>query len=245
MNIKFNYILLTAIIFAVVSCKKDNFKAPATTLSGRLTFNGDSVCVEYNQVPFNIYQPGFGKTGPIAGTFAPDGTYSILTFDGNYKFTIPAGQGPFRWKELTAGVRDTINIALAGDKTINIEVMPYYMIRNLATTSSTGRVVTANFNIEKIITDPALAQNIATVGLYINKTAFVSEANNENLGSGAAGGIVEMAGSALPANLTNITLTSTIPILLPSQNYVYARIGIKINGVEDRIFSPLRKIFLK
>jgi hypothetical protein len=245
MNIKFNYIILLAVILAVVSCKKDNYTAPGSTLSGRLVYKGDSVCVETNQVPFNLYQPGFGKTGAITGTFATDGRYSVLTFDGNYRFTIPPGQGPFKWKELTASARDTVNIALNGNQTFDIEVTPYYMIRNLITTSPTSRVVTANFNIEKVITDPVLAQNITTVGLYINKTAFVSEANNENLGSGAAGGIVEMAGSALPANLTNITLTSTIPILLPSQNYVYARIGIKINGVEDRIFSPLRKIFLK
>jgi len=30
--------------------------------------------------------------------------------------------------------------------------------------------------------------------------------------------------------------------MTPTQNYVYARIGVKISGLEDMIFSPLVKI---
>ncbi|MDB5010457.1 MAG: hypothetical protein JWQ06_1246 [Mucilaginibacter sp.] len=237
MNMKFNYIILLAIILAVVSCKKDNYKAPGTTLSGRLMYKGDSVGVEYNQVPFNIYQPGFGKTGAITGTFAPDGSYSILTFDGNYRFTIPPAQGPFLWKELTASARDTVKITLNGSQTYNIEVTPYYMIRNLKTSVTPG-VVTANFSIEQVITDPALAKSIQTVSLYINKTVFVSEGNNENIAK------FDLAGTAI-TSLSNVTLNVTVPTLSPTQNYVYARVGIKITGVEDLMFSPLRRITLK
>jgi hypothetical protein len=34
----------------------------------------------------------------------------------------------------------------------------------------------------------------------------------------------------------------TIPTIVPTQNYVFARVGIKIAGVEDRIFSPVQKL---
>jgi hypothetical protein len=30
----------------------------------------------------------------------------------------------------------------------------------------------------------------------------------------------------------------------PTQNYVFARIGVKIAGVEDLIFSPVQKVQL-
>jgi hypothetical protein len=236
MNIKFNYLILLAIVIAAVSCKKDNYKAPGSTLSGRLTYNGDSVGVEYNQVPFQLYQPGYKLTTPIGGTFNDDGTYSVVTFDGNYKFTIQANQGPFRWKELAVG-RDTVRINLAGDQTVNIEVTPYYMVRQLKTSVvGSTRVVTANFNIEKVITDPALAKNIQTVSLFINKTTHVSNAAGESVAK------TDIAGGTLPTNLNNITVTATMPAFVPTQNYVFARIGVRISGVEDWYYSPVRKL---
>ena len=79
----------------LISCKKDNYDPPSSTLSGRLVYNGDSIGVERNQVPFELYQFGFGKVGSIANTFAQDGTYSALLFDGDYKLIIPNGPGTF------------------------------------------------------------------------------------------------------------------------------------------------------
>src|SRR5262245_31334970 len=107
-----SYILPLAIIVLGQSCKKDNFDAPDTMLTGRLVYNGQPLAVEYNQVPFEMYQFGFGKVGAIGNTFAPDGTYSMLLFKGQYKFIIPNGQGPFKWKQTAAGAPDTLNIDL-------------------------------------------------------------------------------------------------------------------------------------
>jgi hypothetical protein len=35
-----------------------------------------------------------------------------------------------------------------------------------------------------------------------------------------------------------------VPAIVPTQNYVYARVGVKIAGVEDMIFSPVVKVTL-
>lgn len=238
MNIKFNYLLLLVMAIVWGSCSKDNFKAPSVTLSGRLTYKGDSVGVEYNQVSFQLYQTGYAVSSPITETFNDDGSYSVLTFNGNYKFTMQPNQGPFLWKQLPSGTRDTLLITLKGNQTVNIEVTPYYMVRNLKT-SVASKVVTANFNIEQVITDPTLAKSIETVSLFINKTTHVS---------GASGNIeliarADIAGADL-LDLNNITLNANIPSLSPAQNYVFARVGIKISGVEDWYYSPVRKIFL-
>jgi hypothetical protein len=37
-------------------------------------------------------------------------------------------------------------------------------------------------------------------------------------------------------------MSIAIPEITPTQNYVFARLGIKIAGVEDRIYSPVTKI---
>jgi hypothetical protein len=229
MKILFHYILLIAVCASVAGCKKDNYDAPSSRLSGRLVYQGDSIGVEHNQVSYELYQEGFGKVGAIGSTFAQDGTYSALLFDGQYKFIIPNGQGPFKWKQTAGGNPDTLVINLRGDQRQDIDVIPYYMIRN-AQLSAAGGKVTANFKIEKI---DAAAMPVENVVLYINKTQFVSGGDNISTAS--------INGSAI-TDLNNVSLQANIPTIVPTQNYVFARVGLKIEGVEDRIFSPVQKI---
>lgn len=232
MKIKFHYIAILSLMLFSAACKLDNYAPPSVTLNGQLMYKGTPVNVEYNQVPFRLYQSGFQGNIPISGTFDQDGNYSVLTFAGSYKFTIPGGQGPFQWKELASGGRDSIAINLTGDQTVNIEVMPYYMVRSPQITAAGGKV-SATFNIEKVITD-ATAKNIERVTLYINKTQFVSGADNV--------AATDLAGASSLTSLNNLTLSVSIPSLVPTQNYVYARVGVKISGVEDMVFSPVQKV---
>jgi len=231
MKIKFQYIGILMLLIAAVSCKKDNFEAPSSTLSGKLVYNGDVIEVEYDRVSYEVYQYGFGRVGPIGSSFSQEGTYSALLFDGQYKLIIPSGQGPFKWNENASGGRDSLAVNVSGNQTLDLEVTPYYMIRTPQITGSGGSV-TATFKAEKIITD-ASAKDIEEVALYLNKTQFVSGANNN--------ATVTLAGSAI-ADPNNISLNVAIPLMTPTQNYVFARIGLKIAGVEDRIFSPVQKI---
>jgi len=218
------------LVVAFVACKKDNYKEPSAQLSGQLQYKGEVINVERNQVPFQLYQYGYGKVGAINGTFAQDGTYGALLFNGNYKLLIPSGQGPFLWKELAPGVPDSMTVTMNGNQTLNIEVTPYYMIRNTQISAAGGKV-TANFKADKIIQD-ANAKDIERVSLYINTGQFVG---TDNVAA------ADMAGSAI-ADPSNISLQVTVPSFTPTQNYVYARVGLKIANVEDMIFSPLMKV---
>jgi hypothetical protein len=235
MKLKSYYIILLGLILGISSCKKDNYEAPASTLKGRLLYNQEVINLQYNQVPFELYQPGFGKTGPIASTFSQDGTYSTLLFDGSYKLIINPSQGPFTWNKNASGGVDSLAINVSGDQTLDLQVIPYYLVRNAAY-SVAGNALTANFSVDQIITG-ANAKTIERVNLYINKTQFVSGNGDENI-AGA-----DVAGSAI-TNPASMSLTVTVPTISPVQNYVFARVGVKISGVEDMIFSPLQKIQL-
>jgi hypothetical protein len=236
MKLKYHYMILMALIWVASACKKDNYEAPSVTLKGRLVYNGEAINVEYNQVPFQLYQPGFGKTGAIVGTFGQDGTYSTLLFSGNYKLIIPNGQGPFRWNEnASTNSRDTLSVNVTGDQTLDLTVTPYYLIKNPQLTVN-NKVVTAAFGINKIITD-ANARNIERVTLYVNKTQFVSGGSDYSIAT------TDLAGSAI-TDLNSITMTTTVPTITPTQNYVFARVGLKIEGIEDMIFSPVQKLQL-
>ena len=231
MKIRSQYILFIAICISVASCKKDNYDAPQSKLSGRLVYQGAEIGVETNQVPYELYQFGFGKVGAIGASFAQDGSYSALLFNGQYKFIIPNGQGPFKWKQTAAGDPDSLTINVTGAQTMDIDVIPYYLIRAQQFTAAAGKA-TATFKIEKIVVD-ATAKAIENVTLYINKTQFVS--GGTNIGS------TTIDGSAI-TDPNNVSLQVDIPAISPTQNYVFARIGLKIAGIEDRIFSPVEKI---
>ncbi len=233
MRFKIHYIILLAIAFGVQSCKKDNYEAPTSTLSGRIMYNGAEIGLEFNQVPLELYQPGFGKSGAIATTFGQDGSYSYLLFDGQYKMIIPNGQGPFRWQERAGGGRDTLNVTVGGNQTLDLEATPYFMVRNAAFAVS-GTTLNSTCSLEQIINGPD-ARAVESVTLYINKTQFVSRTDNIANKELAAAAITDPA---------NISLSVDIPDITPTQNYIFARIGLKISGVEDMIFSPLQKIQL-
>jgi len=226
------YILGALVFAAAAGCKKDNYTAPSSMLTGHLLYKTDTIQVERSQVPYQIYQYGFGKVGPLPQTaFAQDGSYSAVLSDGTYKIIVPNGQGPFMWKQTAAGNPDTVTVALKGNQTVDFQVTPYYMIRNASITIS-GGTVSATCKLEKIITD-ANAKDVERVSLYINKDQFVSGGDNIAKKDLAAADITDM---------NNISLSVAVPSITPAQNYVYARIGLKIAGLEDMIFSPLQKI---
>lgn len=231
MTIKLHYIVFSLAVFTTLSCKKDNYDAPSSMLSGKLVYEGQTFGLEKDQVPFELYQLGFGKVGPLGSSFTQEGTYSALLFDGDYKLIIPNGQGPFMWNKTQAGNPDSVAVTLRGNTTLDLEVTPYYLIKSSQIAASGGNV-NANFQIEKIITD-ANAKDVENVTLYINKTQFVSAGNNIATSEIPGGDITDPSA---------VSLSVTIPAIAPAQNYVFARIGLKIAGIEDRIFSPLVKV---
>lgn len=233
MKLKIHYILLLAFFLGMAACKKDNYDAPSSTLKGRILYNTEEIGLEYDRVPLEIYQPGFGKTGAIIATFTQDGSYSALLFNGNYKLIIPKGQGPFMWRNNPSGAIDTLAVSVTGNQTLDLQAVPYYLIRS-AVYKTSGRTLNAVFRADQIITG-VNAKNIEKVSLYVNKTQFVSAA--DNIAS------TELAGTAI-TDPANVNLSVTIPSITPTQNYVFVRIGLKIEGVEDMIFSPLQKIQL-
>ena len=234
MNIRLNYIVLTIAIGSIaVSCKKDNYDAPSSSFTGRVVYQGETIQVEYDRVPFELYEYGFGKVGPINGTITPEGSFSHLLFDGEYKFVIRAGQGPFLWPQ-TGGKSDSITVSIKGNTVLDVEVEPYYMVRAPQFAHAAGKI-NGSFKIEKIITDPSRGKDIDKAALFINKTMIVS--NDNNIGR------TELSGATI-TDPNNINLQVTVPTLTPAQNYIFARIGVKAAGVEDWIFSPVQKIQL-
>lgn len=224
MNIKYSLGLI-GVLVALSSCEIDNFEEPNAFLTGRIVYQGEPILVGQNEVNFELYQSGFGKDGPINVLVAPDGTFSSRLFAGNYRLAIVDGQGPFR------KLQDSIAITLPDSgKAIDVEVTPYYLVRN-AQFSKNGNAINATAQIEKILTGDQ-GTDVEKVTLFLNKTLIVSNNGDRNIAQGDAD----------LSDLSNISVSVEIPEIQPTQNYVFARIGVKMANVEDWIFSPVEKI---
>lgn len=222
-----------SLLVMLASCAKDNYEPPQSDFSGRLVYQGQPIGLRNNAFKLELWQRGFGNFGVINVNVDQDGGFSSKLFDGNYKFTVSNGQVPFLWPKNTAGRPDSLDINLAGNKSMDLEVRPYYMIRN-ATITAAGGKVNATCALEKIITD-ADGKNLDNVTLFINKTQFVDADGTNNIGK------QELSGAAL-TNLSSLSMSVDIPTISPTQNYVFARIGVKIAGIEHMVFSPLVKL---
>ncbi|WP_339750643.1 DUF3823 domain-containing protein [Algoriphagus aquimarinus] len=234
MNSNFKNILgMMGIAASLMSCNYDNYDEPSFQLDGRIVYQGEPIGVSYNDVYIELWESGWQRLGNIGVAVDQDGTYSSLLFKGDYKMIIPNNQGPFRKITNDQTGNDTIPVNLTSSRSMDIEVMPYYMIRNTAISGSSNKV-TATFDLEKIITGED-GKGIQEVSLYVSKTAFVD--TRTSIATSNRGG-------ADLEDLSSIIMEVSVPDRVPTQNYGYARVGVKIDGVEDRIFSEIVKIDL-
>ena len=231
MKITLQFLSVLLLGALLTACEKDNYDPPSASLKGRLVYQGEPIYVEYDRVGYELYQDGFGKTGAIASTFTPEGEFSQLLFDGEYKMIVPIGQGPFVPLQNSSGTADTMVINLRGSEEMDVEVTPYWMIRNAQLNAGEGNVSTT-FGLEQIASGDD-ARAIESVTLYVSKTAFANPQTNVATASMGGGDITDM---------NDVSLSVAIPDIQPTQNYVFASIGVKFVDVEDLLFSPTQRL---
>lgn len=231
MNTRIKHCFLWVMSLVLLSsCAYDNYEKPQSMLSGKIVYKGEPIHVASEQVTFRLFQSGFETREPITVQVSPDGSYHALLFDGDYQIIFPKGQGPF----IQNTKNDTLNVEVRGDTKQNIKVLPYYIFNNLQFSVS-DRTISVNFAIKQIIDDPGKAEGIQVVALYIGTTRFANVQNN------VASEVI--SGSQIK-NMNSIHLSATVPSLTPTQSQVYVHVGVKIEHVEDMIFSAVKKIEL-
>lgn len=213
------------ILVALWSCEKDNYAPPASTLTGTVTYNNQSVGLRSNGVQLELWQPGFPLRTKIPVHVDQDGSFSASVFDGSYRLSFVAGNGPW------VVSRDSIVVNVNGNTTVDVPVKPYYVVSNEAVTNETGKL-TSTFNLAKIDESRALQ----FVGLYIGTTAVLDNINNRQK--------VEIQAANITSLTAPVKIDATLSAALASREYVFARIGVKTSGVNEMIFSPVVKVEL-
>jgi len=222
---------LTTYVCAVLmmlfsSCEKDNFKEPASKLTGRVVYQQQPIGVRSMGVQFELWQPGYQLFTRIPLNIAQDGSFSAELFDGDYKLVRSKGAGP--WTDNS----DTINVSLKGSVSVDVPVEPYFIIKN-ASFEKNGTAIKATFTIDK---NPATTKTVELARLYLGSNLILDQNNN-------AGNIdVKAVGITLGQA---VTLNLTIPGSISNESYIFARVGVKTNTVAELLYTPSQKIQLK
>lgn len=222
---QFTITLLAGLGLLAASCKKDNYDPPASQLTGRVLYQNEAVGVRgQGGVQLELWQRGEYFRNKIAVFVAQDGTYSATLFDGDYKLTRLRDNGP--WQNNT----DSIDVKVRGNTIVDVPVQPYYVVRN-ATFTKMGSAITAS----GLVSQAAAGRTIESVTLFVNNTQFV-DTNNSLVGNTTKSG----------ADVSNLTQPLNFSLTLPStvRNAVYARIGVKTQGINELFYSPVQKITL-
>jgi len=227
-----NFFLLGAVCsFFLSSCSKelDNREYPESRISGKFLYNGQPVqimgtssdVVGTNMLQLTQTGPGQFLNGYIKMFAKGDGSYTILTYDGDYQLAITPGKGP--WLPT-----DPIDINLKGEvNDANFNVTPYYWISDYSS-NFTDSVFTASFNLEKVVPSAELEK----VVIYLSPTSIVDITSK----------FVERSFTGLaPGNVTIScdlkTLSEADKEHLGLTGFTFARVGVKTVGVADLLYS--------
>ena len=238
---KLFYFLSLILAVCFTSCELDNYEEPNINLVGKVTYQGRPIYVRNNQVTFRLYEPGWELSSStyMNVQVAQDGTFSAGVYSGKtYKLERQANIGP--WVNPTED--DIIIVDNYNGKEIEMPVTPYYLLDEAEATCN-GRMVTASCKITEVT--PGMA--IDKVGLYVGRNIITDDVRN--LGQGgyqeintglAAGQTVNFS-----VDLSGFSINSTNNSL-PQTGFAYARMGLKISGIDAMVFTePIKITFSK
>ena len=218
------YIYTSLFAFLVlVGCEKDNFDAPTSMLTGRVVYQGQPLGVRSGGVELELWQHGYQLFSKIPVHVDQDGSFSARLFDGNYKLVLLRGNGPW------ADNIDSIDVNLRGGTTVDVPVDPYFVITN-ESFQSNGTEVTATFTLQQVNASRPLER----VAIYLGQTTIVDQNNYVARAEVIADDVANLA--------EPLSLTMTIPASLASKGYSFARIGVKVTGVAEYLYTQPQQI---
>lgn len=233
-------IILLAFISVLAGCAKDNYDPPTSILSGRIVYQDQAIGVRTPTINLNYNNPGSTTNGiqvevwqfgyqlrtKISQFVSYDGSFSAALYDGDYKITLVKGNGP--WADKT----DTINVSVRGNTKLDIPVDPFFIIKN-ETFQKSGTAISTTFNLQRVNT----TKDLELVKIYLNRTILVDDKNQLANAQVLAAAITDLSNP--------VTINVTIPASLASQDYVYARVGVKTKGMAELAYSLPQKIAIK
>ena len=238
--------IAAAALMMLAACTKDNYDPPSSTLSGRVVYQGQPVGVRTpavnntggsttGGVQLELWQHGYQLFTKIPVYVNQDGTFSASLFDGDYKL-VRLGGAP--WQNNT----DSIDIQVRGSMTIDVPVVPYFTVNTPAFTfNKADTTITGTFTATQVVA----GRTIEAVSISVGSTQFVDIINNvvTRDGSATPGSPASLTININPNRYSDATRKRLLEIL--NKQYSYVRIGVKTNGVGERLYSTVQQLAIK
>lgn len=210
------YIAILSLLTLLLACGKDNYDAPSSELKGRIVYNGKTIGLKGTNgaVQLQLWERGHDLFTSIPVYVKQDGTFSALLFDGEYLIVHRDGNGPW------INSHDTIRITVNGSTNVDYPVKPYYLISN-ASYKLENNILKISFTVEGIET----VRSIESISVLINKTRFVDLSSN----------IKKVNADEVKVGTQEISVD--IKDLINKEKDLYARIALKIQGIEEAVYS--------
>lgn len=218
------YLTISAVVL-LAGCTYDNYDEPSSELTGQIVYNGDPVGVKSNEIELELWQRGYELSQDIPVYVNQEGSFSATLFDGDYQLVLRQGNGP--WVDNT----DSITVELNGRAEVEIPVEPYYIINN-ASINASGGTVEASFSVEQINN----SRNLEFAGLYVGTANIVDEIYNEASTTRAGDQVTFGDTVTLAIDLSDNGLGE--------RENVFARVGLKVVGKSELLFSQVYNIEL-
>jgi hypothetical protein len=209
-----NLLITSLLLIMAAGCKKDNYEKPASTLTGRVVYEKSPVGVRSNAVQLELWQHGYANFSRIPVYVSQEGDFSAKLFDGEYKLVLRQGNGP--WLDNA----DSLDVSVHGSTNIDVHVNPYFILTGTSFVRN-GDQLTVTTTITQVHDNLPLE----AVRLYIGKTNIVDQVNK-------VADVTAAVDISQPVSLT---------ITLPEKTTYYARIGVKIAGVAEQVYSTVQK----
>ena len=213
--------VLLAGAWLMQGCGLDNYDEPEAQFSGRVTYQGEPLQLRHGSIKFDLEQDSYELGDKIEVAIAQEGTFAARIFPGAYRFVPRPGNGP--WTDDCQPVEFTIK----GGKQLDFEVVPYYLLRNSNITLS-GNTLNGVCSVKSI----AGGKAIEAMTLFVGKTRFVDDRGGRS---------VVTSNFEQPAEGVN-NVSVNIKEIVDKYPVLYARIGLKIHGVDERIYTEIVKI---
>lgn len=224
MKIISNIFSIVLLLIMFTGCGKDNYDAPESTLTGKITYNGEPVYVRGTgeAVRLQLFQDGWQKHDPIDVFVGQEGTFSAKLFDGEYKLVTRDGNGPW------VNSRDTTVINLNGSTAVELKVTPYFTISGTQISLS-GSIFNASFTINQVVS----TAKIDKVMLILSKTQFADDVNNvfrKDITNDVASGNVNL----------NADVSGNKDVA--NAKALFGRVGVLTAGADQAVYSEVVRL---
>ena len=213
--------VLLAGAWLMQGCGLDNYDEPEAQFSGRVTYQGEPLQLRHGSIKFDLEQDSYELGDKIEVAIAQEGTFAARIFPGEYRIVPRPDNGP--WTEDC----QTVEFTIKGCKQLDFEVVPYYLLRNSNITLS-GNTLNGVCSVKSI----AGGKAIEAMTLFVGKTRFVDDRGGRS---------VVTSNFEQPAEGVN-NISVNIKEIVDKYPVLYARIGLKIHGVDERIYTEIVKI---